>query len=550
MSRAYPKRAGLAGAWWAAAFLASAAPPAAALVLPPDGIVLTQVHIQFEWDGDGISTSYDLEVVVDDGSSDPFDGAAPVATPSVGAVPRAVVSTGLVFGESYAWRTRGDAAPGWGPTRRFDIAAVPTEFPTFVITTFGGSVQPGLTLFNLRRGNGASASYLLAVTETGDLVWYLPWDGIVSDVRLLDSGRVLFVGNNRGVEALLNGQIAWKSPDDDDLPVHHEVMSLPGGDVLAIVNRFEDIELDGVTKSWNGDEIIVFQRATNQIIWRWNAFDHLSILDHDEQKYATSGQTFDWTHANSATYEPADGSINFSVRHLSRIVNIDYPSGAINYQMGFAMPSGQAPFGDNLFSWQHSPELQPNGNLLIYDNGNRRDHIVQTEATGVTKAVEVAFSGDPPTSASIVWEWTLPTYNRGFGDADRLANGNTLVVAGRHQTIHEVDANGQEVWRLESVLGSADFNIYRADRIPALVLDVPGDSDGDGLADVADNCPDHPNPGQEDADGNGFGDLCGAILGFDPVVVPALAPGGLVGLWLLAMLGGVRALAGWGSRRR
>ena len=34
------------------------------------------------------------------------------------------------------------------------------------------------------------------------------------------------------------------------------------------------------------------------------------------------------------------------------------------------------------------------------------------------------------------------------------------------------------------------------------------DADNDGLGDACDNCPDTPNPGQEDADGDGVGDAC------------------------------------------
>ena len=47
--------------------------------------------------------------------------------------------------------------------------------------------------------------------------------------------------------------------------------------------------------------------------------------------------------------------------------------------------------------------------------------------------------------------------------------------------------------------------------LPAVALD----SDGDGVADFLDNCPEFPNSGQEDGDGDGVGDVCDLCPGSD-----------------------------------
>ncbi|MFQ5412757.1 MAG: thrombospondin type 3 repeat-containing protein, partial [Phycisphaerae bacterium] len=42
---------------------------------------------------------------------------------------------------------------------------------------------------------------------------------------------------------------------------------------------------------------------------------------------------------------------------------------------------------------------------------------------------------------------------------------------------------------------------------------IAGDSDGDGIIDLFDNCPLVPNPTQTDTDGDGVGDACDACPG-------------------------------------
>jgi hypothetical protein len=203
-------------------------------------------------------------------------------------------------------------------------------------------------------------------------------------------------------------------------------------------------------------------------------------------------------------------------------VKVDFATQEVIFHMGLDMPSkseiladGIPYFGHDLFSFQHAPQLLPNGDLMLYDNGNRRGGVVQTPESGISKAIQLSFSdGDPATSASISWEWTLPSYNNAQGDADRLPNGNTLVSSRVGSAIYEVDSLGIELWRVEVVpSGAYVLSLYRAERIDSILVDSPGDSDADGLADMADNCPDHANPSQIDTDGDGFGDVCAFALG-------------------------------------
>ena len=82
------------------------------------------------------------------------------------------------------------------------------------------------------------------------------------------------------------------------------------------------------------------------------------------------------------------------------------------------------------------------------------------------------------------------------GSGNLLVNDlGTLDGAMTGITLHEQDI-------LDLVAFLDDPSIFR-------------DSDGDGVADNADNCPTIANPGQEDTDGDGIGDACDTFTDID-----------------------------------
>ena len=490
-------------------------------MLPPEGIALNQIHVQFEWPSVGGADEYQLQVVIDDASPDPFFSATPVVDTTRDSLePRQVVTSGLAFDQDYAWRVRDIVASvpqAWGATHRFQTNPVPAYLPVMTISTGPGTPEPGLTMFRIGTRDGSvPGGIALAVDHSGQLVWFL--EDLARnfvDIRLLANGRVSFIRANRSIETLLNGQITWIQHEHPDLTTHHETFPMPNGNVLVLVHDTRDVFHNSEFQSWRGTRIVEFDRATGAVIFDWSTHDYYSYLDFDNTIMSSpslaGGTAYNWIHGNAVIYDQATQTIYFSARMLSRITAIDYPSGTVQYNMGFgppSMPSGDATFGDNLFSWQHAPELQPNGNLLIYDNGDRRDHMDQTAGSGVSKAIEVALTGNPPSAASIVWEHTLPVYTQALGDADRQPGGTTLIAVGSGGMIIEVDNAGNELWRLELPSGSPSWMIPRAERIPALIVDVDGDLDGDGIPNLIDLCADIADPAQLDSDGDGLSDPC------------------------------------------
>ncbi|MCB0338931.1 MAG: hypothetical protein KDD53_04970, partial [Bdellovibrionales bacterium] len=94
-------------------------------------------------------------------------------------------------------------------------------------------------------------------------------------------------------------------------------------------------------------------------------------------------------------------------------------------------------FGEGTLDGPHSPEKLPNGSLLIFDNGRNRRYSRVLEIDPINYKTKWSYSGK---------NHFLPfSFRR--SSAQRLENGNTLILSGESGEIIEVTNDRNIVWR-------------------------------------------------------------------------------------------------------
>jgi len=226
--------------------------------------------------------------------------------------------------------------------------------------------------------------------------------------------------------------------------MHHDARYL--GDRLVYL-----VHEDTCDWSEKGGSIHEWSFETGEVTWQFDLCEHVPPQE-----------MFDWAHVNTVEPTP-DGDYLLSVRNMHHVSYIDRDERSVRWRMGydgdFTLPEGQ-----DWFLRQHAPELQPNGNVLIFDNG------FVDEGRTYSRAVEYAIDTDTM-EAEVVWEYRHDPdiFSPIQGDADRLSGGTTLVTFSQRSRTEptrlvEVDAEGTVVWQLDIGL---PWGIYRSDRIEA-----------------------------------------------------------------------------------
>ena len=225
---------------------------------------------------------------------------------------------------------------------------------------------------------------------------------------------------------------------------HHHVQEMPNGNLLATVdnNAIRTIE----------DHIIEIDRESGEIVHVW---DLNQSLDNQRRVWSTNSR--DWVHANGLQYDPNDDTIIVSGR-LQGTVKVRRDNTVVwllaphrGWQTGGngadlkefllqpldadgqpitdpAVLDGTENHPDFEWAWyQHSPELLPDGTLLLFDNGDNRNY---TGFGPYSRVVQFRIDKDAMTVEQ-VWDYGTErgrqAFSRIVSDVDYHASERTVA---------------------------------------------------------------------------------------------------------------------------
>ncbi|MAT36715.1 MAG: hypothetical protein CL420_01615 [Acidimicrobiaceae bacterium] len=291
---------------------------------------------------------------------------------------------------------------------------------------------------------------------------------------------------------------------------HHEVFPMPNGNLLGLSTTNHKVSSDLREVLCPGDEaefeitsdVIVEFTPDGETLRTWDLWDVLDVEELPGNWICNVDGLFesvdfrDWTHANAVIYDEKRDAILVSSRHTDQIIAFNHleelgPQTSVRWILG---RQGTLPLEGESFYHPHAVELQSDGSILLYDNGNFRPNTrpENPEVPNYSRAVlyEINDISDNPAewSATQLWEHRVDDFNGDplfasfLGDADRVENGNVLITHGGIwlnrpdgfqrariiEVVPEGSAGGEIVWDLALGDEEVPITIYRSERLPSL----------------------------------------------------------------------------------
>ena len=174
----------------------------------------------------------------------------------------------------------------------------------------------------------------------------------------------------------------------DLVGVHHESWPMPNGNVLTLSTTIHELTPEQRATFCPDDDapfdaisdVAVEFEPDGTVVRTWDLWDVIDIDEHPGRELCVDAGIFagtntrDWTHANSVIYDPDRDAIIISSRHTNQIVAFDHldeegPQSQLRWILG---DGATIPLDGEQTYYQHAVEVNDDGSLVVYDNGNFR----------------------------------------------------------------------------------------------------------------------------------------------------------------------------------
>lgn len=358
------------------------------------------------------------------------------ATETTASKTHSVVVRGLAADTTWHFRPEGGGEVGRDAA--WTTEGAPPELPQL---TVGGDPDAlgGYLLLPIIGGVAAVA----IVDSKGRYVWWHIADSgyLVTRAIPAHSGSDILYAAVDPVDYGPNGRLVRVPIDGgatSEVPVPyltHDFLELPGGTLACLTKDFRE--------NYVGDRIVEYSADGVEDTVAWSAFDYFNPENYDIDPGDGT-----WTHANALDYDPVDDAWYVSLRNFDTILKADRASRQLLWRLTASEPNFSYVDGATPTDYQHKFELQPDGGLLVFDNGSAD--------RASSRAVEYRLNEEEGT-VSEVWSYhsTPPTYVHALGSVDRIAEDRTLITWSTAGVMEVVAADGTQLWRLDVQLGHA-----------------------------------------------------------------------------------------------
>ncbi len=259
-----------------------------------------------------------------------------------------------------------------------NVDTLPSDFPKIQIDSSNNPSDGKIFIANKPAQFGAPyGNYLIIADNDGKIIKYKKFNTSESNFRVLPNGELMTSENGRHLilDTSLTVIDTFKCGNGYTAD-SHDFLLLPNGHALLFAKDAQPMDMSKIVEGGRPDATVVgavIQEldADKNVVFQWRTLDYIPVT---ASYYDLTQKNIPYGHANSIELDN-DGNILFSLRYLSAIVKINRNTGDVMWILGGKLNQfkfiGEHPENaPTYFSNQHNVSVQPDGNLLMFDNGD------------------------------------------------------------------------------------------------------------------------------------------------------------------------------------